>query len=99
MATFLSMTETSKKDEVALKQILCIYYLLRFWKNTADTKGLIDSDSEVNAITPAYTSKLGFWARYTTVGAQKINGSTLKIFEIVLASLQMEDKLRKARFF
>lgn len=30
---------------------------------------------------------------------QKINGSILKIFEIVLASFRMENKFKKAQFF
>ena len=35
----------------------------------------------------------------TNVGAQKIDGSTLETFEIVLASFYVEDKLERARFF
>ena len=50
-------------------------------------------------MTPAYTSKLGLKVYHTKVGAQKIDGSTLKIFEMVLANFQVEDKLGRARFF
>ena len=50
-------------------------------------------------MTPAYVSKLGLRAHHTNIGAQKINSSTFKTFTMVLASFQMEDKLRKARFF
>ena len=93
------MTETSKEDDVTLKRVPCVHYLLRFQKNTVDVRVLIDSGSEVNAITPAYTSKLGFRVRHTDVGAQKIDGSTLQTFGMVLANFQVEDKLGRTRFF
>ena len=35
----------------------------------------------------------------TDVGAQKIDGSTLETFGMVLASFQVEDKLGRAQFF
>ena len=60
---------------------------------------MIDSDSEVNAITPAYISKLGLNVHHTNVGAQKIDGSTHKTFGMVLASFQVENKLGRPRFF
>ena len=94
------MTEASKEDnDVALARVSCIHYPLHFQKNTNGLQALLDSGSEVNAITPAYTSKLKLKARYTNVGAQKIDGSTLETFGMVLASFQVEDKLGKARFF
>ena len=60
---------------------------------------MIDLGNKVNAITPAYTAKLGLKARYTDTEAQKIDSSIFKIFEMVLASFQVEDKLRRTRFF
>ena len=50
-------------------------------------------------MTPGYASKLGLKVRPTDVEAQKIDGSTFKTFEMVLASFQVEDTLGKARFF
>lgn len=47
---------------------------------------LIDLESKVNTMTPVYTSKLGFKVCLTNVKAQKVDGSILKIFGIVLAS-------------
>ena len=47
----------------------------------------------------AYTSKLGLKICYINVRAQKIDGFTFKIFGIVIASFQIEDKIGKARFF
>ena len=93
------MTETSKEDDVTLERVPCVHYPLRFRKDTADVRALIDSGSEVNAMTPAYASKLGLRVRHTDVGAQKIDGSTLQTFGMVLANFRMEDKLGRTRFF
>ena len=60
---------------------------------------MIDSSSEVNAITPTYISKLGFKVHFTDVEAQKIDDSNLKTFGMILASFQMVNKLEKAQFF
>ena len=48
---------------------------------------------------PAYAKKLGFQLQKTNIGAQKIDGSTLKTYGIVIAGLQVYDKFEKIRFF
>ena len=58
LATSLSVTKTNKK--LTLKRVPCIHYPLRFWKDTAGVRALVDLGSEVNTMTPAYTAKLGF---------------------------------------
>ena len=93
------MTETSKEEHVSLERVPCIHYPLRFCKDTAGIRGLIDSGSEVTAMSPAYASKLSLKLHHTNVGALKIDGSTLETFEIVLASFQVEDKLGRIQFF
>ena len=50
-------------------------------------------------MTPAYALRVGLRVHCTDIGAQKIDGSTLKSFGMVLASFQVEDKFGKARFF
>lgn len=82
------MIEASKRDNLALIGALYIYYLLYFHKNKKNEvrRSLIDSNNNINAIILAYASKLGFKVCCTNVGAWKINNSTFKIFEIVLAS-------------
>ena len=77
--------------------VLCIYYLIWFKKN--EVQVLIDSGSKVNAITLGYALKLGLKICSTNGGAQKIDNSTLKTFEMVVASFQVEDKLGRTRFF
>lgn len=81
------MTEVSKEDKVVSARVLYIYYPLRFQKNNQNKVwALIDFGSEINAITLVYTLKLSFRVRQINVGAQKINGSKLKTFEMVLTS-------------
>ena len=76
----VSTTSTSIAGarEEALERVLCIHYPVQFEAtNKTQVQALNDSGSEVNALTPAYASKLGLRARHTNVGAQKIDGSTL----------------------
>ena len=50
-------------------------------------------------MSPAYVKKLGLHIWKTNVGAQKIDGSALKTFKMVIANFQMEDKGGRPRFF
>ena len=50
-------------------------------------------------MSPAYAAKLGLKVQKTDIGAQKIDGSTLETFGMILADFQVEDKLGRARFF
>ena len=50
-------------------------------------------------MTLGYISKLGLKVCSTNIGVQKIDGFTLKTFEMVLTSFQVKDTLGKARFF
>lgn len=77
------MTKASKED-VALDCISCIHYPIQFQKD--GIKALIDLGIKVNAITLTYIGKLGLKVCRTNVGVWKINGYTLKIFGIILAS-------------
>lgn len=77
------MIEASKE---ILQCVSCPHYPVQFQKNLSIIKALIDLYSEVNAISPAYAKKLGFWIQKTNVGAQKIDGSGLDIFGMLIAS-------------
>ena len=90
-----------REKALILEHILYIHYLVQFKKNVhgAQVQALIGFESEVNAMTPVYTSKLDLKVHPTNLRAQKIDGSILKIFGIVLASFQVKDKLGRARFF
>lgn len=69
LATSALITETSKKNDIILDRVPCIYYLLRFQKNIAEIKALIDSDSEINIISPVYILKLGLKIRQINIRA------------------------------
>lgn len=50
-------------------------------------------------MTPVYAKKLGFQIQKINIGAQKIDRSNLNIFEMAIASFQVQDKLGWVRFF
>ena len=50
-------------------------------------------------MTLAYAKQLGLRTRKTDVGAQKIDGSSLDTFGMVIAGFQVIDKFGKGRFF
>ena len=60
---------------------------------------MLDSGSEFNAMSIAYAKRLGLKSRKTNVEAQKIDGSTLETFKMVIADFQVEDKGGRPRFF
>lgn len=60
---------------------------------------MINSENEVNAITPVYIVKLDFIIQKTDIGTQKINGLFLVTYGIVLASFLVQNKFRKVWFF
>ena len=86
--------------KTTLKQVPCIWYPIQFTKknnkdNHNNLRALINSGSEVNAIHPAYTTKLGLCARKIDVGIQKIIGSYSDIFKIVIINCSVKDKSKE----
>ena len=75
----------------------CKYYPVQFQEE--QIRVLLDIGSEINAMNFEFTQKLGRKVQKINVGAQKINGSTLETFEMVIANLQVEDKVDRPRFF
>ena len=67
--------------------------------NGKNVLALLDSGSEVNAMRPAYAAHLGLKVRVIDVGAQKIDGSSLATYGIVIAAFQVVDKLGCSWFF
>lgn len=62
--------ECSKKTDVALKKIQCIYDQLHFWKDKkSDVLALIDSSNKVNAMGQAYAANLDLKTCHTDVRA------------------------------
>ena len=65
-----SVPVTDGDEEVVLKRVPCIHYPARFQEGQQQqVRALLDSGSEVNAMSPAYAEKLGLKTRKTYVGA------------------------------
>ena len=83
-----------------LNRVSCICYPVQFRKDKGkDILALLDSRSKRNAMTPDYVAHLGLKVRMTNVGAQKIDGSSIATYDIVIAALQIVDKLGCSWFF
>ena len=83
-----------------LEKVPCIYYPVSFYKDKSkDVLALLDFESKINAMSPAYIPHLGLKVRVTDVGLQKIDGSSLAIYGMVIATLEVIDKLVCSRFF
>ena len=80
-----------------LARVPCIRYLINFGKKSV--LALLDSGSEVNAIHPAFAKELGLPIRPTDVEAQKMDGTMLEIYGMVIATFSVEDKVNRVRFF
>ena len=89
-----------------LEQVTCIQYLIAFPGGVTQDgsilvpmSALLDSGSEVNIIYPAFAERLGLVVRATNVGAQKINGTTLETYGMVVAAFSVIDQADRVRFF
>ena len=85
------MTKANKEaQKVNLDQVPCIHYPVQFQKDKGvNIWALIDLSNKVNIITPAYIKQSGLRVQKTDVGAQKINGSFIKTFGMVIAGFQV----------
>lgn len=97
LTSFALMIEASNKDKKTLERVLYIHYLLDFRKDKKNKiQALINLSSKVNTIAPRYITKISLKVCHINIGAQKIDGSTIKMFEIVLANFQVENKQGRA---
>ena len=92
-----SVSKTDGSEEVV--KVPCIHYPVHFQEDQEQVRALLDNGSKVNAMSPAYVEKLGLKTRTTNVGVQKIDGSALETFGMVIADFQVEDKGGRPRFF
>ena len=96
------MTGTSKKvpKVTVLDMVPCIRYPVQFRKDKGkNVLALLNSRSEVNAMTPTYTVYLGLKVGVTNISVQKINEFSLATYDISIAALQIVDKLDCFWFF
>lgn len=90
--------EAGAKSPMALKRMLCIWYLISFQEGKLIIV-LIDSSSKVNLMTPTYVIKLGFTTQKTSVRALKIDGSSLGTYSIVTIGFLLQDSQKRVQFF
>ena len=101
-ATSSSMTGASREalKVRVLDRVSYICYPVQFRKNKGkDILALLDSGSEVNAMSPAYAAHLSLKVRVTNVGAQKIEGFSPATYGMVIAAFQVVNKLGRSQFF
>ena len=60
---------------------------------------LLESGSKVNAVYPAFAKELGLPIRRTDVRAQKIDGTILDTYGMVVVAFLVKDKANRVRFF
>lgn len=97
LTSFVLMTEASNKDKETLERVLYIHYLLNFRKYKKNKmQTLINLSSKVNTIALKYITKISLKVRHINIGAQKIDHSIFKMFEMVFANFQVENKQGQA---
>ena len=89
----------SKGEYPNLAQVPCIWYPITFRKKSMFMSTLFNSGSEVNAIHPTFAWNLGLSIRPTDVGDQKIDGTMLDTFGIVVSVFSVTNKANRVRFF
>ena len=87
---------TGKKREEELEWVSCIWYPTTFKNQTED---LLHLGSEVNAISSVFAFQLGLKNQKINVRAQKIDGTTLKTYGIVVSTFSLTDNNSRKRFF
>ncbi len=85
-----------KKTEERLERVPCIQYPITF-RDQIET--LLDLGSEVNAMSQAFVQQLDLKICKTNVRAQKIDGTTLENYGMVVSTFSVLDKDRRERFF
>ncbi len=90
-----STSMTDKKTE-ELEQLPWIWYPVTF---KDQTKALLDSRSEDNAMSQVFAQQLGLKIRKTNVRTQKIDDTTLETYGMVVSTFSVLDKDRRERFF
>ncbi len=94
LATSTSTIDKKTKEE--LERVPCIRYPVTF---KDQTEALLDSGSEVNAMSQAFAQQLGLKIHKTNVGAQKIDGTILETYRMVVSTFSVSNKDGKESFF
>ena len=82
--------ESKGKDPENFAQVPCDYFCINFGKKSI--LALLDSGSKVNALHPTFAKELGLLIRPKDIGAQKIDGTTLDIYGMVVVVFLVKHK-------
>lgn len=95
----VSLTASMKTNLTTpkLQQIPCIEYFAQLGLQTV--KVLINMGNKVNVMWPSFSEQLGLYIWKINISAWKINGSKLKMYDMVITSFLVNDKDRKSCFF
>ena len=91
----ISTLVTGKKEE-KFDRVPYIWYLITF---KDQTEALLDSESEVNVMNQVFAHQLALKIWKTNIEAQKIDGTILETYGMVVLSFFMADKDDRKRFF
>ena len=89
----------SKGESPTLAEVPCIWYPITLRKKFVSMSALFNLDSEVNVIHPIFAWELGLPIRYTDIGAQKIDGTMLDTYEMVVTAFSVTGKANWVKFF
>ena len=92
-------SKESEGEYPNLAQVPCIWYPIISRKKSVSVSALLDLGNKVNAIYPTLAQELGLSIRPTDVGAQKIDGTMLDIFGMVVTAFSVTDKTNQVKFF
>ena len=90
-------SKESEGEYLNLTQVPCIWYPITFKKKSV--LALLDLCSEVNAIYPTLAQELGLPIRPMDVRVQKIDGTMLDTYGIVVTTFSVTDKANQVKFF
>ena len=91
--------ESKDKYLENLVRVPCIRYPITFRKKSVLMLVLFDLSSEFNAIYLTFAQELGLSIKPTDVRVQKIGGTTLDTFGIVVIAFLIIDKVNRIKFF
>ncbi len=86
----------TEKTETELEQLSYIRYPITF---KDQTEALLNAGSKVNTMSQVFAHQLGLMICKTNVGTQKIDGTTLETYGIVVFTFSVSDKDGREKFF
>ena len=89
----------SESEYLNLLWVLYIRYSIIFRKRFVSVSALFDSGNEFNVIYSTLAKELGLPIKPTDIGAQKIDGTMLNTFGMIVTAFLMTNKANRVRYF